>query len=235
MTLSSVDGSRRAAIRLAALACLISFTIVIAVNFGIMTRVVVDGNPVATARNILAHETLFRIGIIGDLVYCLGVVAMSAALYVILEPVDQTLALLATFLRLIHGLTWLLATLGLFTALRLVTDPDYSRALGADPQGALVRLHLNGLDAYYAGLPFWGLAATLGSYLWLKSKFIPRPLAAVGLLASAWCVICAFTYLVFPDFSKAVNLWLFDSPMTLFELALSVWLLTRGIRAPVAD
>jgi hypothetical protein len=235
MTTSPGGGSLRAAARLAALACLISFVIVIAVNFGIMARLVVNGNPGATARNIVANETLFRIGVAGDLVYCLGVVVMSAALYVILRPVNQTLALLATFFRLIHGLTWLLATLGLFTALRLVTDPDYSRALGADPLGALVRLHLNGFDAYYVGLPFWALAATIGGYLWLKSKYIPKALAAFGLISSAWCVFCAFAYLVFPGFSKAFNLWLFDSPMTLFELALSVWLLTRGLRTPLAE
>jgi hypothetical protein len=60
-------------------------------------------------------------------------------------------------------------------------------------------------DAYYVGLPFWGLASMVGSYLWLKSRYIPRVLAAVGVVSSAWCVICAFAFIVFPHFEAVVN------------------------------
>jgi 4-amino-4-deoxy-L-arabinose transferase-like glycosyltransferase len=47
-------------------------------------------------------------------------------------------------------------------------------------------------------------------------------------------VFCAFVYLIFPGFAKPVNPYWFDSPMALFELALSFWLLFRGLRAPLA-
>jgi hypothetical protein len=40
-----------------------------------------------TTRNILAHELLFRAGIVGSLFYCAGVVALASALYLILRPV----------------------------------------------------------------------------------------------------------------------------------------------------
>jgi hypothetical protein len=70
--------------------------------------------------------------------------------------------------------------------------------------------------------------------LWLKSNYIPKGLAVFGLISSVWCVICAFTYLIFPDFAKPVNPYWFDSPMALFELALSFWLLFSGLRAPLA-
>jgi len=114
------------------------------------------------------------------MVYCVGVVVLLTALYVILKPVNQNLALLAAFGRLVHGLTWLLATLNLFTALRLLRDADYSRAFGPDQLPALARLYLSGFDAYYVGLLFWGLGATVGSYLWFKSNYIPRALALWG-------------------------------------------------------
>ena len=70
MTISIVDESQRTAARIAGLAFPISFATVVAVNFGIFTRLIVRGNPAETARNILAHETLFRIGVAGDMVYC---------------------------------------------------------------------------------------------------------------------------------------------------------------------
>jgi len=164
------------------------------------------------------------------MIYCVGVVVLLTALYVILKPVSQNLASLAALGRLVHGLTWLLVVVNLFTALRLLSDADYSRAFGPDQLPVLARLYLGGYDAYYVGLLFWGLGATVGSYLWFKSNYIPRALAAFGVISSAWCAACTFVFYIFPDFSKVVNLWWFDSPMVVFELALSFWLLFKGLR-----
>ena len=230
MAITAMDDSQRKAAKVVGWAYPISFATVAAVNFGIFARLIVRGDPAATARNILAHETLFRIGIAGDMLYCLGVVVVLTALYVILKPASPHLALLTAFGRLVHGLTWLLATLNLFTALRLLSDAGYSRAFGPDQLPVLARLYLSGLDAYYVGLLFWALAATVGSYLWFKSAYVPRALAAFGVIASAWCTACTLVFYVFPGFSKVVNLWWFDSPMGLFELALSFWLLFKGLR-----
>lgn len=230
MTNNTIDESQRNAAKVAGLACLISFVTVVAVNFGIFARLIVRDNPAETARNIMAHETLFRIGIVGNMVYCVSVVVLLTALYVILKPVSQNLALLAAFGRMVHGLTWLLVTLNLFTALRLLSNADYSRAFGPDQLPALARLYLSGYDAYYVGLLFWALGATVGSYLWFKSNYIPRALAAFGVITSAWCAACTLVLYIFPDFTKVVNLWLFDSPMAIFELALSFWLLFKGLR-----
>jgi hypothetical protein len=234
MTPSAIEPAQQTAAKIAGLAFPISFATVVAVNFGIFARLISD-NPAETARNILAHQTLFRIGIAGDMVYCVGTVVLLAALYVILKPVSQNLALLAAFGRLVHGLTWLLVTINLFTALRLLSDADYSRAFGPSQLPALAQVYLSGLDAYYVGLLFWALGATAGSYLWFKSKYIPRALAAFGVLSSAWCAACTFVFYIFPDFSKVVNLWLFDSPMAIFELVLSFWLLFKGIRTPLLE
>jgi hypothetical protein len=94
-----------------------------------------------------------------------------------------------------------------------------------------MRLHLGaGFDAYYVGLLFWGLASTVCSYLWFKSRYIPRALAAWGMISSVWCVTCAFAFFIFPNFDKTVNLWWFDSPMASFEIATSFWLLFKGLR-----
>jgi hypothetical protein len=230
MTSSAVDGSQRRAARIAGLAYLLSFATVVSVNFGIFARLIVGDDPAQTARNILAHETLFRLGVAGDLLYCIGVVVVSAALYVVLKPVDQTLALLAALGRLVHGLTWLLVSVNLFTALRLLRRPEYAHVLPPDQLPVLARLYLSGFDQYYVGLLFWSLAATVGAYLWLKSAYVPAALAAFGVLASAWCVACTVALFLYPDFPRLVNLWWFDMPMVLFEIAVSFLLLFRGLR-----
>jgi hypothetical protein len=74
---------------------------VVNVNFGIHDRLIDVNNAAETARNILANERLFRIGIVGDLICCTGIVVLLTALYVILKPVNWGVALLTTFWRLL--------------------------------------------------------------------------------------------------------------------------------------
>jgi hypothetical protein len=232
MTIDGVDESQRTAAKVAGFAYLLTFATVVYVNFAIHDRLIVENNA-DTVRNILAHERLFRIGIVGDLIYCVGVIVLLTALYVILKPVSRGLALLAAFWRLVWVLMWLVMTLNLFDALRLVTGAEYSRAFEAEQLQALVRLHLGTrFDYYYVGLLFGALASTVCGYLWFKSRYIPRALAAFGVISSAFCVGCTLVFYIFPNFDKIVNLWWFDTPMGIFDIALSFWLIFRGLRPP---
>ena len=120
--------------------------------------------------------------------------------------------------------------LNLFTALRLLSHPEYA-GIPSDQLPVLARLFLSGFDQYYVGLLFWSLASGVGACLWLRSRYINRVLAAFGVLASVWCVGCTIALLISPGFSKTVNLWLFDTPMVLFEIILSFLLLVRGLRS----
>jgi hypothetical protein len=131
----------------------------------------------------------------------------------------------------VFALLWLLTTLNMLSALRLLGSASYLQVFEADRLQVLARLSIAAnFDDYYVGLPFFGLAATVCAYLWLKSNYIPKALAALGVIASAWCVICAFVFLIFPHFNKIVNDYWFDSPMALFEMVLSFWLLFKGLR-----
>jgi hypothetical protein len=114
-----------------------------------------------------------------------------------------------------------------------LSGADYSRAFGSDQLPVLARLYLSGFDQYYVGLLFWALGATVGSHLWFKSNYIPKAMAAFGVVSSAWCVGCTFILFIFPGFRSVVNWWWYDSPMGIFELALSFWLLFKGLRPSV--
>ena len=229
MAIIQIDESQRKAAKVAGFSCLITFATVVYVNFGIHDRLIVASNT-ETARNILAHETLFRIGIVGDLIYCAGVVVLLTALYVILRPVSRGLALLAALWRLVWVLMWLAMTLHLFDALRLLHGADL-QAFDPDRLQALASFYLGTrFDYYYVGLLFRALASTVCGYLWFKSRYIPRALAAFGAISSAFCVGCTFVFYIFPNFDKMVNLWWFDSPMGVFDIVLSFWLLFKGLR-----
>lgn len=230
MTLDTIDEPQRKAARVAGFAFLSAMAIVVLANYGISFRLSVPGSAVITARNITAHETLFRLNIACNLIYLLNVVILLTALYVILKPVSRNLALVATFCRLLVALMWGVSALNMLGALRLLGNAAYLPVFKADQLQTLARLQLTaGYDAYYVGLPFWGLASTICSYLWLKSRYIPRALAVFGVISSAWCVICAFAFIVFPHFDKAVNAYWFDSPMVVFEMALGSLLLFKAM------
>lgn len=230
MTISTIDESQRKAAKVAGFTFLFAMAIVVLANYGISFRLSVPGNAAETARNIMAHETLFRVNIACNLIYSVAVGVLLTSLLVILKPVNRNLALVATFCRLVVALMWGVTALNTLGALRLLGDAAYLRAFGADQLQTLARLHLDAsYDAYYVGLPFWGLASTVCSYLWFKSRYIPRALAAFGVISSAWCVICAFAFIVFPTFDATVNAYLFDMPMVIFEMALGFWLLIKGL------
>jgi hypothetical protein len=230
MTPDTIENSQRTAAKVAGFSGVFSVAIVIFANYALLNPLIVTGNAAETARNIAAHQIQVRVVVACFLSYSASVVVLLTALYMILKPVNRGLALVGALFRLIFSLLWLLTTLNLLSALRLMGSASYLQVFEADRLQALARLYVAAnFDDYYVGLPFLGLAATVCGYLWLKSRYIPRALAAFGLVSSAWCVICAFAFLIFPNFDKAVNAYWFDSPMALFEMVVSLWLLFKGI------
>ena len=222
--------TQQKAAKVAGFTCLFTTAIVVITNFTINAHLNVSGNAAETARNILAHESLFRLSIVCNLIYSAGIVVLLTALYIILKPVNRLLALIAAFLRLLYGVAWVFIALNSFIALRLLGSDDYLRVFETDRLQALAKIYLSGFDGYYVGLLFWSLASTVCSWLWLKSNYIPRALAAFGLIFSGWCTACTIAFIICPDFAKAVNAWWFDSGMVIFEIILSFWLLFKGLR-----
>ena len=229
------NNSQRAAAKIAGIAGLLAFALVVFGNYVLLGPLVIPRNAADTARNILAHQTQFRAALVCFIAYGAGSVVLLSALYVILSPVNRGLALAGALFRLVFAILWLIAPLNSLAALRLLGDASYLKVFDAERLQALARVQIAGsFDDYYVGLPFFGLAATVCAWLWWKSNYIPKGLALFGVISSAWCVFCAVVYLIFPNFNKIVNDYIFDSPMALFELVLSFWLLFKGLRPSTA-
>lgn len=231
MTIDTIDESQRKAAKVAGFTLMFALVIVIVSNYSVTFRFIVT-DAAETARNLMAHETSFRVNIVCNLIYLVTLIVMSTSLYIILKPVNKNLAMAAVFFRLIYASMWGLMALNTFNAIRLLGDAAYLPAFDAAQLHTLSKLHLSSSwDAYYVGLPFWGLASTVCSYLLFKSRYIPRALAAFGIISSVWCVFCAFTFLIFPDFGEIVHPGLFDVPLTIFEITVGFWLLWKGLNA----
>lgn len=231
MKTSTIDQSQLKAAKVAGFTFIFAIAIVIFSNYSVNFRFIIPDNAVATAHNIMVHETLFRINIFSNLIYLVTLVVMFTSLYVILKPVSKNLALAAAFFRLLYALMWGFMAINTLAAIRLLGDASYLSVFDSNQLQTLSRLHLsNSWDAYYVGLPFWGLASAFCSFLFLKSRYIPRALAVFGIVSSVWCVFCGFTYLIFPSFGETIHLALFDVPLTIFEITLGFWLLFKGLR-----
>jgi hypothetical protein len=205
-------------------------------NYVLLNPLIIPRNAVDTARNILAHPTQFRIALTLFLTYSVGTAVLAGALYIILRPINHYLALLGALFRLVFGMSWLMSAIHSLGALRWLGTTQYLQTFETDRLQVLARVTMaQTFDDYYVGLPFFGLAVTVCAWLWLKSNYIPKRLSIFGVIASAWCVVCAYLFLIFPDFNKIVNDYIFDTPMALFELIVSFWLLFKGLKSGEAS
>ena len=199
-------------------------------EFYVRARLIVFGNAAETARNIMAHERLFRLGTASNLTAFAVDVVLIVALYVVLMPVNRGLALLATGWGLIETATLVAITLSDFGVLRILSGADYLHAFEANRLQALARLSVGAhADAYIVGLVLAGLRSTAFCYLWLKSRFIPRALAAWGIVASFLMGACAFSFIIFPELAKVIPVQIYGAPIFFFELTMGFWLLLKGL------
>ena len=228
MTIYTITDVQRKAARVAGVSFLLAIATVIVANYGINFRLIVPGNVVDTAQHIRDNETLFRLNIACNLVYSATLIVLLSSLYIVLKNVNQTLALIAAFFRILLAVNWCITALNSLGALRLLGNTSYLSVFETTKLQTFARLNIaSSWDAYYVGLPFWMLASTICSYLFFRSKYIPKALALFGIISSLWGVFCAFAFIVFPYFDSTVNAGWFDMPTLIFEIVLGFWLLFK--------
>lgn len=191
---------------------------------------IVVGDAAETARNIMANERLWRVGIASYLLCLIADVALIAALYAILKRVNQHLALFAVMMRVIETAVHVFATLYSFDVLRLLSGADYLKPFGPDQLAALSRIPVS---AYGAGLNvgfvFLGIGSAVFGWLWFRSRYIPTWLAMLGVVGSVLLAAGSFAIIVFPELGKILGLT-YMLPLGVFEVTLGLWLLIAGLR-----
>ncbi len=172
----------------------------------------VSGNAVATANNILAHETLFRFGIAGDLINGTLGLCTVLALYNLFKRVDRNLAALMVILGAL-----------------MVTPIFYVNSLNWAAALQLVRLHSQG---NIVNEVFWGLWLLPFGALVIKSGFLPR-LLGIWLLVNgvAYVAVSSIGVPLPQYYETAFNL---AFPALLGEIAITLWLVIMGakVRTP---
>src|ERR1700739_2405600 len=190
----------------------------------------VTGNATATANNIAAHETLFRLGMLSDLFTATMAIFLTLALYRLFKGVDQGLARLVVILgALMVTPIYFLNTVNDAAALLLARGADFLSVFDKPQRDALVmvflRMHGQGVRANSV---FWGLWLFPFGLLVYKSRFIPR-------ILGVWLMLNCFAYLatsvtgiLWPPYEQRVSNWVF--PVMFGEVAIMLWLIFMGAK-----
>jgi len=224
MITRTVEPSPRLRARVAGLLYLIGS---VAGVFGILygPSLIVTGDAAATARNILANASLFRLSIVSALLDQMVFILVVLALYQVLKPVKQNMAVLMVIFLLLSIPIATLNELNNVAVLFLLSGADSLKVFTADQLHALVPffldLHALGLNiAFLVGAPWF---FPMG-YLVFKSGFLPKILGVLLLMNGFGYLIDSFAALLLPNLH--VNIVLFTGWV---EVVFALWLVIKGV------
>jgi hypothetical protein len=167
MTVGMPDDTQRTAARVVGAAYLVALVPAVFAEFYVRGQLVVAGNAAQTALNIVAHERLFRLGTAGNLAVSAIDIALITALYLVLNPINRSLALLALGWGLVETIVLVVATLSDFNVLRILSGAAYPSVFELDRLQTLARLSVGThADVYNVGLVFAGLRSSTFCCLW---------------------------------------------------------------------
>lgn len=230
-----VDTPPQSAARTAGVLYLIIIAAGIFAEFFVRSSMRVAGDAAATAANIAAAEQLFRAGIAADLVMIVSDIALGLVFYILLRPVNATLALIAAFFRLAQAAALGVNLLNLSLALELARPSGALAALDAAQAHALAALFLNTHGVGYAiSLVFFAFYLFLLGYLIARSGYLPRLLGGLLMVAAAGYLVDGFAQVLLTNYAayESILAVAVIVPALVAELSLALWLLVRGVRGP---
>ena len=231
------DTSQRKAARVAGFMFLFSLIVPLLNWIFVLSKFIVAENAIATAKNIMANEFQFRIGLTIELLMSIGLVVLGLALYIILKQVNKNLALLALLLKLVEAAIAAVIVLVSFIVLQILNVEEYLTVFTPEQLQAPVGLILNAHTTIYSiPMVFLGLDMIVFSYLFFKSKYIPRILAGFGIISFALIFFHALMFILAPEYAAMpINQIIFWAPSGLFEIIIGIWLLFKGVKVQQGD
>jgi hypothetical protein len=205
------------------------YIITTALASAVRSNLIVSGDAAATANNIMGSQLLFRIGFVTELVSAMFFLLAAWTLFVLLKPVNKSLALLFLLLNLGGVVVESVNMLNLLVPLQILSGADYLNVFQA---GQLQALAMSYLNSYSSGFMiaqiFYGTWLLPLGYLVFKSGYIPRVLGILLMIDFFGILFWFFQFFLFPAYgaasypSYAIGL--------VAEGSLSLWLLIMGVK-----
>jgi hypothetical protein len=197
--------------------------IVVGIVGPLLTRehLIVPGDAGATAHSIASSPELWRIGIAADVVMQLCDVPVMLILFLLLSPVNKSVALLTILFNIVQTATLVANQLTLVAA-----------QLASADQPALTQLAIQAYSYGEAlGLVFFGFTLLGEGYLIRHSGYLPWILGLLVQIAGVSYIINSFLLLAAPGVANNLANLVILVPAFVGELALALWLLLKGVDA----
>lgn len=192
----------------------------------LLEGLVVERDAAATASHILAHQSLFRLGVASSLVSTATYLALTALFYELFRPVSRTMS----FVAAVFGIVGCAIQAGgsvfqLFSLAMLRTGQGASSLTPEQLATSALSLARLNDQAVLVALVFFAMYCLLIGVLILQSTFLPRLLGALMVLAGAgW-----LTFLYEP-LADRLSPYI-QGVGALAEALLMLWLLVMGLNA----
>jgi hypothetical protein len=187
-------------------------------------RLIVFSDAAATANNILTHRGLYQMGFTVYLIEMACQIATAALWYVLLRPVNRSVALTAAFIELAGCIIKTAGRVCFIAPLFVLGGPASLKGFSPEQLQsiALILLKVNDYGAALA-LAFFGFSTPLNGYLIFRSTFLPRWLGVLSMIAGAGWLTFLYPPLGYRAFPFIALLGLLGAVATIF------WLLVFGV------
>ena len=194
------------------------------------STLIVFGDAAATAEKIASSELLFRAGILSGVVSNVIFVLLVLVLYHLLREISRKQAMLMVTLVVIGVATGFVNTINQLGALIALSGADFLSAFDESEMDALaylfLRVHSHGIQIIQL---FWGLWLFPFGLLVYRSRFIPKILGVLLIIAGVGYLLGTITFLILPQYQSALSTLI--TVLEMGELPIILWLLIVGVKA----
>ncbi len=191
--------------------------------------VIVPGNPAATLHNIVAHQTLFRVGYSTHLFELLLNIVGEIISFYLFWRVNVVVAGISLCAGILGMATEAFALLVAYVPLRLAVGGSALGAFSPEQLHALVQFSTQLQPAaLLLSWVFYGLDELTGGFLIFRSGFLPRALGVLLGISGACYLTNGFLSFLAPALDARVG-WYLSFACLPGEFLSSLWLATVGL------
>ena len=195
----------------------------------VTNKLLVPGDPAATAHNILGSPALWRLGVAADLIVALCAVPLLWIEYLLLRPVSKQLVLLAVLFNLVSLAVEAISKLFLMVVVPTLGSADHLKAFEPQQLQILANLALQSHDiAFNIALIFFGCTCLVNGYLIFRSGYLPKLIGVLMQVAGVSYLIACFAALFVPTFADLIIPAILILPL-IGESSFCLWLLVKGV------
>jgi hypothetical protein len=200
--------------------------------FYVRSALIVSTDAVATANNILAHESLFRMAIVGDLMARIFTFFFGLAVFHLFREISKTWTTVFLSAILIVVAIGVVNSLNNVAALVILSRADYLNVINQDQLNAMAMIFLRLYNSGQVILEiFWLPYIFSFGLLIVRSKFIPRILGILLMIGSFGFPLTTFAKLLIPQSAFPEMLLLGTQVLVAPALiTANLWLLITGVK-----